>query len=310
LNDRQDKIGSIETPKMKGQYIGDVTDVRNRTIIINTQEKLLPGDGLCWLSTNGKLEGTSVNKVIDHKVILQETKKIRIGAEIYRNHDHAFYKSVNKNPPKRKIKVRLSLRDFDQGYTLTATDSDNIAAAVSLETVKQFAQNAKLAQKVINRQLSKTGNTIYQCISVTIDCDVMPFLPLSELNRLRRQVLEKLTTLRLLNRPVQQKKHDTVETAMYPNSELTYKHNVLNTYAASYLTKHGVKTIQPAVESGLSMHNKTVMRTRYCLKREMDWCPKKHNNIYEQRTLFLKDIEGHKYRLIFDCSECEMEIVY
>lgn len=94
----------------------------------------------------------------------------------------------------------------------------------------------------------------------------------------------------------------------YPESKLTYLGNVLNHKAESFYRKHGVEKIEPAAESGIDMHDRKVMTTRYCLKAELDFCPKQKGYKKTSDILRMTDDDSHKLELRFNCENCEMEV--
>ena len=61
----------------------------------------------------------------------------------------------------------------------------------------------------------------------------------------------------------------------YPETELSYLGNALNEKAMAFYRRHGVMKTEPAAESGLDMHGRKVMTTKYCIKYQLDGCPRK-----------------------------------
>ena len=55
------------------------------------------------------------------------------------------------------------------------------------------------------------------------------------------------------------------------------------------------------------------MTTRYCIKRQLGWCPHQEDAPSLDEPLFLVDEEGRRYRLQFHCEDgtdlCTMQIV-
>ena len=80
--------------------------------------------------------------------------------------------------------------------------------------------------------------------------------------------------------------------------------------AVAFYRRHGVEEIAPAAESGLDMRGEVVMRTRYCIKHQLGLCDGKRRSGELREPLYLVDPDGHRYRLRFNCDECEMEVVY
>jgi putative protease len=205
----------------------------------------------------------------------------------------------------RRIGVAFTLRGVSDGIVLVARDEDGVEVQHTLACHPEAAREADAAVATIRRQLAKTGETIYACSEVAVEASPIPFLPVSALNALRRDTLERLTVKRERCRPRVTGgvfKND----APYPEKELTYLSNVLNQKAQAFYRRHGVTAIEPAAESGLDMRGRKVMTTRYCIKQQFGICPQAGGAEPIAEPLYLVDDEGHRLRLDFDCQRCEI----
>jgi putative protease len=314
LNGRGESPGSIDTPKMMGEFVGQVVAMKGKSFTLDADVTLHSGDGICFFDAEGELQGTVINathacaRAHARAVTPQEIAGIRVGTCIYRNHDHAFLKQL-KQGCERKIVVRLKLEETPGSFTLTATDEDGNVAAEELTCEKVKAEKPKKALDTVEKQLCKTGDTEFACKGVEIEWEQIYFLPVSTLNALRRDALEKLSAVRAQNRPVLRR---TIRrnAAPYPEKALSYLGNALNQKAVAFYRRHGVEEVAPAAESGLDMHGKRVMRTRYCIKHQMGLCPQEADAPSLKEPLYLVDEKGHRYRLRFDCAACEMGVYF
>ena len=301
LHEKGKSAGSIDTPKMVGEAIGKVTHISRQDITIDSNIVMHQGDGICFFDRRGELHGSVVNGVQGQMIFPDKLDGIEIGALIYRNHDHEFLTRLNKARIERHIAVDLILKDAPDGLCLIAVDEDGNRAEFELTCEKTCAKKPESALINIKKQLVKMGGTEYVCSSVEIDLPEVLFIPISTLNEMRRGVLERLSTVRIENRPIPTRniiKNDIP----YPETKLSYLGNVLNQHAEAFYRRHGVTSIEPAAESGLDLRGRKVMTTRYCIKHQLGIC----NTSAE--PLFLVDAEGHKLELRFNCSNCEMEI--
>ena len=96
---------------------------------------------------------------------------------------------LSKPSAVRKIPVRIALRAVDGGFELTA-EMDNGHTRVYVPTAHQEAQ--KPQRENIVRQLSKLGDTIYECSEVDVPDDFNYFIPNSLLSEMRRTLVEKM----------------------------------------------------------------------------------------------------------------------
>jgi putative protease len=299
--------GAIDTPKKRGELVGQVVSVTKRSFTLTGSARLHNGDGLCFFDASGELRGSVVTAVRDQCITVERTDGIREGTSVYRNHDHVFLSRLNKSRPDRRIAVRLRLEETTEGLRLIATDADGNVATGELACDKISANKPDRVRATTRRQLSKMGRTEFRCSNLEIAWQDVYFVPLSELNGLRRRTLETLSAVRAQNRPLF-RGEIVKNNAPYPVTQLTYTGNVLNQKAAAFYRRHGVTAIAPAAESGLDMRGKQVMRTRYCLKHQLDICPRDGSAPSFEEPLYLIDQDGHRYELCFNCAACEMEI--
>jgi collagenase-like PrtC family protease len=304
LHGRSDSLAFPATPKMVGEEVGRVKTLSKTGITVTTGLALHPGDGLCFFDARGELRGTQVNAVQGDTIVIQNIDGVRVGTLLHRNHDHAFMAQVKRAKMERRIAVALILRAASDGIALVARDEDGVETAYHTPCIPTPAKDPDGSLSTIRRQLMKMGNSIHTCSEVVVEASPVPFLAVSALNAMRRNVLDALASAREQRRP-RLTGGILRNEAPYPEQELSYLGNVLNNKAESFYRRHSVTRIEPAAESGLDMHGRKVMTTRYCIKHQLDLCPE-HGAPAE--PLYLVDDEGNRLRLHFDCTRCEMDI--
>ncbi|MEN6357073.1 MAG: U32 family peptidase [Armatimonadota bacterium] len=306
LHGRDEDMGSIETPKMVGEPVGKVTSVSARGVTVDANVSMHNGDGICFFDQSGELRGSVINDVRGRTIIPNKLDGIEKGTYIYRNHDHEFLMRLQKSKAERLIEVSMTLHETDDGLKLTVSDEGGNSAEFTMACEKVIAQKPEQAVDNIHKQLGKSGGTIFACKNVKLEIDDIYFIPISILNALRRGVLDELIKARAANSPIA---HGEIirNDAPYPGTYLSYLGNVLNSRARQFYNRHGVSSIEPAAESGLNMHGRKVMTTRYCIKRQVGLCGSSKRVV---EPMFLVDSDGHKLELRFDCSRCEMDILF
>ncbi len=307
LHGRTDAVAFPPTPKMIGEEVGRVTTVDGNTFTAATTLTLHPGDGLCFFDGSGALRGTQVNTVRAAAIEVQNSAGIRVGTLVFRNHDHIFLTRVKTARMRRCIPVALTLLTLPGGLALLARDEDGTEVRYEIVGAVHAAKNPDVARATARRQLMKTGDSDYACSEVRVQAAPVPFLPVSVLNGMRRSVLEALSAAREHRRP-RTSGGAMVNDFPYPERELTYLGNVLNLKAEAFYRRHGVTAIEAAAESGLDMHDRKVMTTRYCVKEQLGLCPRIGDEDTVEEPLFLTDDDGNRLRLDCDCSRCEMNI--
>ena len=301
---------------MVGERVGAVASVGGNKFTVNTPLELHSGDGLTWFDARGELTGTLVNAVERAgervRLTIEDSRGIHPGLEIYRNRDHAFLRQVEQSRPVRQMMVQLRLETTPDGFRLQATDEDGNVAASTLIAEKEPAHKPVQAEATAHRQLAKTGETAFTAVEVELAWDKPCFLPVSTLNELRREALDRLVEVREANRPRMEGSIERNDVP-YPETTLTYRGNVLNRQAEAFYRRHGVTDIEPAAESGLEMEGRVVMRTRYCVQHQIGLCDGTlgdHKAPSRAGPLYLVDEDGRRYRLRFRCAECEVEVVF
>lgn len=310
LHGRGALIANPDTPKSLGEPLGKVVAATRRSFSLDpSAPPLHPGDGLCFLNFQRDLTGTTVNRVEEDQIFPADMKGLVPGVTVYRNHDHLFSEQLLKSQSARKIGLQLHLKATPDGLCLEASDEDLNRASFSLSSELQPAQQAEKARETIERQLRKLGNTDFECNQVTIDLDPLPFLPVALINTLRRGAVEALIQVREQNRP--RPAGGALQNAIpFPQKVLSFEGNVLNHKAAEFYHRHGVEVIEPAAESGLDLQGRKVMTTQFCLRYELNACPRQPDHQELSEPLRLVDEQNIEYPLRFNCAECVMEVYF
>jgi len=310
VNERHATIGSWESPKSKGQYIGKLIRTVGNAYEIENGELLNNGDGLCYINDNNEAEGIYINKSENGLAYPNVLKEIKDGTFIYRNNDAAFIKIVEREDSAvRKISTSLLLFENENGFELLATDEDGNTSTVHLVHPKEQTKNNQSIEENIKTQLAKTGFTPYTADKITVQFSGNWFLPISKINEMRRTVYEQLTETRLKNYKREERKIEKTSHP-YPETKLDFMYNVSNKLARKFYERHGVTEIEKAFELQWDPGKSRVMTTKYCIKYELAKCPKYHKDTMETKLkepLVLKQGEL-EYKLKFNCKPCEMEI--
>lgn len=310
VNDRNHSIGSWESPKSKGQYIGKLIRTVGNAYEIENGELLNNGDGLCFINENNEADGIYVNKAENGKIYPNVLKEVKDGTFIYRNNDAAFIKIVEREDSAvRKLSTTLLLTENETGFELIATDEDGNVSIVNLEHAKEQTKTGESIEENIKTQLAKTGFTPYTANEINIMFSQNWFLPISKINEMRRTVYDQLTQIRLAN--YKREEHQLVKTSHpYPETKLDFMYNVSNKTARKFYERHGVTEIEKAFELQWDPGKSRVMTTKYCIKYELKKCPIHQKDIMGVKVkepLVLKQGEL-EYKLKFNCKPCEMEI--
>lgn len=295
-NGRMANISSPQTPKAIGEHVGKVKEIRNAghsncSFNVAGTATFANGDGLCFINATGNLEGFRVNKVEGNRLFpLKMPKSLKPGTMLYRNSDMTFEKEIMRaNSAKRTIPVIMKLAADNGQLILSAKIKDMSAANDNEEwctvTVPFDMQTAETSQhNNIVRQLTKLGGTIFSCNKILMDNAFPYFVPSSILAQIRRE----LTAL--------------LEKAI---ADTPIEHSTLNTERPT------LNTERSTLNTELPTANTPLMQCRYCLRHALGFCVKnggKRPEWHEPLRLRLGD--GKTFRLQFDCTHCQMNLLY
>jgi putative protease len=312
INGVREKIGTPDSPKSMGEFIGAV-DKTGRDYINIKGHTLINGDGICFFTPKHELIGCRVNRVEGERVFPNSMAHITEGTAIYRNLDIDYTRILKGSALCRTISVDMDFIQDERGIRLKVIDEDGIG----VETIEAYpfepAHKPECARSTIEAQLIKTKDTPYRVISVAITPDKPGFIRLSIINEIRRKALARLTWARIESFHHNGEKIVPNNTP-FPEGELDYRANILNTRAVAFYERHRAKVKEMALEDDgarkTDMKDRVVMTTKYCLRYELDSClrsnDKKSNRLNGPLTISDRQ---HTYRLEFDCMNCRMIII-
>ena len=283
--DGRKRCFNFDTPKSIGEKLGRIKRVGKDYFELDAD--VSKQDGLYF---NGY--GCLVNKVEGNKIYPNKMDGIAVGVEVFRNYDTKFEKQLENSRTKRRIGVKFIYFDG----ILKAVDEDKNSVNIELQVDEPPKNPEKMKDTFIN-QLKKTGESDFYAKDIEIADDV-PFMPVSKINELRRNILDMLMAERLKNykREIQK----PLKYTKFPQHKLDYRANIHNGQAKSFYENCGCTVCEMSAESG--SFPKELMRTKHCLKFAFNMCKSTKN-------LFLIDEKGKKYPLKFDCKNCEMVIL-
>lgn len=305
LHGRTKDVFSFDTPKSLGEEMGTMKEARGNYLTVAGLKSFNNGDGVCYIDEQGRLQGFRINRVEGNKLYPQEMPRIKPRTVLYRNFDQEFEKILARKSSERRIAVSVRLTDTPFGFALTLTDEDDNSVTLSLAREKEPARTPQ--EENLKTQLAKFGNTPFEAVRIDIDFTGNWFLPASVLADFRRQAVEKLISARRIN--YRRELFVLKPTAhAFPQSTLTYLGNVMNGQAVSFYAGHGVASIAPAFERAPA-EKAVLMFCKHCLRYSMGWCPvhQRERSPYRE-PYYLVSTDGKRFRLEFDCKNCQMKV--
>ncbi len=290
LNGRCDCF-NFESPKSKGEYLGKVVEIGKNWIKVKTNKSLHPQDGIYFEG-----EGFLVNKVENDKIYPNKTVNLKIGCELYRNFDSEFDKEVSK-PVKRQIKIDVNI----ENNLITLIDEDGVTLTKPLPQGEKANNPEKMEENFV-KQFNKTGEGDFYISDIKIAAE-LPFMPVSAINQLRRELFKDLMTkrLKIYNSNIKEIQKPLKYTE-YFLKEVDYRANIHNKSAKEFYEKCGVKVVEQSFESKRPQKQVALMRCKHCIKYALGMCK-------SPEKLVLRDSHNNIYPLKFDCKNCEMSVL-
>ena len=325
---RQIDIGAFDSPKNPGQPIGHVTQIGPNWLELQTSDSdtvLHNGDGLCYYNLQKELCGLAINRAerngkrwrLFPKDAMARLPDLRKDLEVNRNRDVDWVRVLEKKSSERRIGVWAQLGDTSDGLTLTLTDEDGHSSAAHAAlpgSERQLSKDPNMAQAQLRESIGKMGDSIFKLLDLQVLFAKAWFVPVSLLNRLRRDALEALEAARALAFSRLPRREAVSPPVPYPSNSLSYLANVFNAQARAFYARHGVQIIEPAFESLRESGEVSLMITKHCVRFSLSLCPKQAKGVTGvQGTVKAEPLQlvngKEKLTLRFDCKACEMHVV-
>lgn len=340
-----------------GEYVGKVKEIRgNVSFNVATVASFANGDGLCFINDK-KSWRVRVNRVEGNRLYpLRMPEHLRPGMALYRNNDQAFENILSKKTASRKIPLHIRITPqysesgaLQQVYIeigasvhvpqlLTMTTEGFVEKHLAYkidEYSYEFDAPLELARRPqgdnIRQQLSKMGNTIFECDEVVLAGDLENyFIPNSVLSEVRRALIESATEgiqnivdrslakgvmEELFSAPYQlnqvgEHKMDTWKFVWQPDyAKWPYLYNIANRSAEHFYKTHGMTFNSTAFELEQPKGESLIMQCRHCIRYSLGYCVKRGGKKPQwKEPLFLELGDGRRFRLEFNCAQCQMNV--
>lgn len=314
LDGKRSCVASLDSTKWAGEPVGSVTLVRPHPQGVQIAFKpsgltLENGDGFAFVD-KGELHGFRGDVCSPGQIITRSVRGLRPGMMLYRNVSASFEREMDAHQCRRFVSASVSLRCLMAGeqvrLEVSAVSEDG--RKVSLPALLcQRANDAARAAEVLKSQIEKRSGDYSFSLKEIVSEGEMPFLRLSQVNELRRNLARELDSRPCGVRPLAGRSESSRE--------------VLS------------EALQTGVREG------ELMRMKYCIRYELGLCPRygfaggpvsekvslgssasqrgssalQRGNSAPQPgssapRLYLVN-NGLRFPLLFDCSVCEMAVL-
>lgn len=196
---KNEKLINKKSPNHIGIPLGKVLEI-SKKIKIKLIDNLSQNDGIRFQESH---KGMIVNKLYDNQgLLINQAKKgdiiyldnkidLKSLDNVRKTTDSKLIDELKKYPLKKmpiNFKVTAKI-----GKPLTISIKDKQRTITKHGNIVSPAITTPVTTDNIHHQLTKLGNTPFTCTNITIEADQNIFIPLKEINDLRRQLIDALT---------------------------------------------------------------------------------------------------------------------
>ncbi|MEH1825199.1 MAG: DUF3656 domain-containing protein [Nostoc sp.] len=197
--------------KKRGVYLGEVTRIHNEQVTVKLEAPLKPGDGIVFDCGHpeAKEEGGRVYAVVSKGKETMLTfgrndlnlRRVHIGDRIWKTSDPELDKQLRQSfagdNPQFQRPIDLEIYG-EVGQALIAIARDRFGNIVQIESAISLAEahTKPLDTDRLQEQFGRLGNTPFCLGTLTNHLNGAIMLPVSELNRMRREIVAQLEELR------------------------------------------------------------------------------------------------------------------
>ena len=193
--------------KKRGVFLGEVKTVLRDGVIASLVARLKPGDGVVFDAgkPEQKEEGGRVYEIRNAELRFGrgdiDFSRLHVGDKIWKTDDPELNRQLRQtfaaDAPKFQRPIELEVHGL-AGKPLTVIARDEIGHVVKVESSMPLASAEKLplTEEKLREQLGRLGGTPFKLAALKNFLSGQLLLPVSELNRLRREFVAQLEKLR------------------------------------------------------------------------------------------------------------------
>ena len=305
LDSDRNQILNIEKPNNRGLVLGKVQNYnsRRKLMTLKLMEDINQGDGIeIWDIDRGSVGGI-INKIYKNNKLSHYAKKgdivdieinsrVNPGEIVYKTLDNKLMKELartyeenNENkkiPIWAKLEVKLGeplkLYIWDNEYNTIYKESENIV---------EEAINRPITEERIKENLGKLGNTPFYLESINIKLDSNVAIAISAINKIRRDAIESLTSVRK-NKNKGDKKIELFN--IYSNEELSLDKGLKKGMIPKITAKvHGLNQLETVLQEGVE---RVYFSSIKDIESAVKLCKDNNIEIYFKTPSILKDRES------------------
>ncbi len=209
FNELSKDIVNAYRPNNIGIKVGEVVGVNGNKVSIKLISDLHQGDGIRIVKDKEDV-GLFVNKLYKKGLLTNEGKtgetisidvyeKVNIKDSVYKTSDVVLNKAIEEKNKKvtKRFPIEVNVEAYC-GKTLKINAIDNLGNEVNVESeyIIDVANKTPTSKERIQEQVSKLNDSVYYLNSFKIAGDEMIIIPISIINKLRNDMVDKLNKRR------------------------------------------------------------------------------------------------------------------
>jgi putative protease len=200
--------------KKRGVYLGEITQIRDgrdNQVVLRLQAPLKAGDGVVFdagkpadREEGGRIyavetQGKDTLVTFGRRDV--DLRRVHVGDRLWKTNDPELDKQLRQTYTSEKILFQRPIDieihgEVGQALTAITRDGQGNIAQVDSAMLLEEANNKPLTTERLTEQLGRLGNTPFCLETMHNHLQGAAMLPVSELNRIRRELVEQLDALR------------------------------------------------------------------------------------------------------------------
>ena len=207
MNTNNNDLINDYRPNHQGEKIGKIIDYKNNYAYIKLNDTLTIGSGLRVIGSNDV--GISVNEFYRNKKLVKEAHKgevisikvkdkVSVGSDVVITLDSLLNKEIDSliDSKLRKVSINAVLTaKINERLKLEVTDDNN--NIIIYGNIVEKSINKPTTKEDIISKLEKINDSVYKYNKLELDIDNNIFIPLKEINELKRNMIDELNNKRL-----------------------------------------------------------------------------------------------------------------
>lgn len=204
LDDAPGDVMGRESSYHQGLYLGDIVKIDGEEVTIKFESPdhptLINGDGIGF-KNRSKIRGIYIDNILkqdENEIIIKTTREVYVGDKVYISYSKNLHDKVKKYKKEQvQSNIPLSLdvaKNNKDKIVINASfqvDNTNISYGYKSKEKIEKAQKRPTTPEIIEKQFQKTGNTPFYIKQIKINIPEDIFIPIGQINRIRRELLNK-----------------------------------------------------------------------------------------------------------------------